>query len=304
MPDSPLPPVEVPEAERPSAHQPADRPKEPSVRAPVGACDAHVHMVAGPAEFPLSERGAEHPAPGRGFEDWLALYRTHLDTLGCTRGVIVQSKLYGTDNRVTIEALRRLGDGFRGVALVTEEVQDDTLDHLAGHGVRAVRLNLVHGSALGWDGARAIAPRLAERGMHVEMLLHADRHLPALADDLAAMPVPVVIDHAGWPTDGRADSDGIRTLLRLLGDGMAWIKLSAVYRFAPPPYDGADDLVRAMVAANPRRCLWGSDWPHLMLGDAPMPDAGVLFDAFTRAIEDPAKRQRILVDNPAAPYGF
>ena len=303
MPDSPLPPVEVPDAEKPSAHHPADRPKEPLVRAPVGACDAHVHMVAGPAEFPLSDR-ARHPAPGRGFEDWLALYRTHLDTLGCTRGVIVQSGLYGTDNRITIEALRRLGDGFRGVASVTDEVQDDTLDHLASHGIKAVRLNLVHGSALGWDGARAMAPRLAARDMHLEALLHADRNLPALAGDIAAMPVPVVIDHAGWPSDGRADSGGVRVLLRLLSDGTAWVKLSGLYRFAPPPYDRADELVRALVAANPRRCVWGSDWPHLLLGGAPMPDAGVLFDALTRAVEDPAQRQRILVDNPAALYGF
>ena len=153
MPDSPLPPVEVPQAERPAAHHPASRPKEPYLRAPVGACDAHVHIVAGPEEFRLWSGRSEDPPQGHGFEDWLSLYRAHLDTLGCTRGVVVQSILYGTDNAVTIEAVRRLGEQFRGVALVTDEVQDDTLDRLAHHRMRAVRLNLVHGGVLSWPSA-------------------------------------------------------------------------------------------------------------------------------------------------------
>ena len=309
MPDTPVPPVEVPDAEAPSAHLPLDRPKEPTVRAPVGACDSHLHMVAGPEEFPLWEGRdggrTRDLAAGRGFEEWLRLLRVHLDTLGCTRGVVVQSILYGADNHVTIEAVRRLGEQFRGVALVTDEIQDGTLDRLAEHRMKAVRLNLVHGGQMSWDGVRAMAPRLAERDLHLEILLHADRHIEPLADGIEDLPVPVVIDHCGWPSDGRTDGPATDQLCRLLETGRVWVKLSGQYRFTEPPYyEGADWLIERLVAANPERCVWGSDWPHLLLGQAQMPDSGVLFDAFTRAIDAPATRQRVLVDNPAALYGF
>ncbi len=302
MPDSKSPPVDTPSGERPSAQVPPQRAKEPHVRAPVGACDAHIHIAAGRQDFALWEGRREDPPPGHGFEDWLGLLRGHLDTLGCTRGVIVQSILYGADNAITIEAVRRLGPQFRGVALVTSEVQDHTLDDLARARIRAVRLNLVHGGLLDWRAAMRLAPRLAERDMHLEILLHADRHLADIAGGIAGCPVPVVIDHAGWPSDGRADGSGIDRLCGLLSDGAAWTKLSALYRFATAGQGAA--LVRRLVEANPERCVWGSDWPHLMLGGVAMPDAGVLFDDFTDAIEDGGSRQRILVDNPARLYGF
>lgn len=302
MPDAPYPPVEVPQAERPSGVAPAHAPKIPTTRAPVGACDAHVHMLAGPAERPLWEGRVEDPAAGLGFEDWLARLREHLDLLGCTRVVIVQSILYGTDNAVALDAVRRLGDMARAVALVDGAAADEHLDALAEAGAVAVRLNYVHGGVLSWEEARALAPRLAERGMHLQMLLHADRHVEEIEGDLADLPVPLVIDHAGWPHD--PDAPGVERLCRLLAEGRAWVKLSGVYRFAEPPWAGADPLIRRLVEANPERCLWGSDWPHIMLAGAAMPDAGRLLDAFMRAVEDPARRQRVLVDNPAALFGF
>ncbi|MGY9012245.1 MAG: amidohydrolase family protein, partial [Rhodobacterales bacterium] len=72
----------------------------PHQTAPNGACDSHVHMLASTEEFRLWDGRVENPAPGVGFEAWLALYRRHLAALGCTRGVIVHSIFYGTDNAV------------------------------------------------------------------------------------------------------------------------------------------------------------------------------------------------------------
>ena len=297
MPDAPYPPVEVPEAE-----EPRDAPKIPTTRAPVGACDAHVHMLAGPSEYPLWSGRAEDPDPDRSFDDWLAALREHLDLLGCTRVVLVQSIFYGTDNAVTLDAAARLGDMARVVALVDEAASDAHLDALREAGAVGVRLNHVHGGVLDWEGARAMAPRLAERGMHLQMLMHADRHMAEIAEDVARLPVPVVFDHAGWPEDPEAE--GVERLCRLLAESRAWVKLSGVYRFAAAPYAEADALIRRLVEANPEQCLWGSDWPHIMLRGAERPDAGVLLDAFMRAVEEPERRQRILVDNPAALYGF
>ncbi|WP_295316618.1 amidohydrolase family protein [Roseobacter sp.] len=288
-----------PTAEMPPA------PRAPETRAPEGACDAHVHLVAAAGEYPLWEGRAEDPAPGPDLDGWLTIYRKHLETLGFSRGLIVHSILYGTDNSVTIEAVRRMGAGFRGVGLLPDGSGEADMDDFAEANMVAVRLNYVHGGVLTWAGAKAMAPALADRGLHIQMLAHADRHLADIAEDVRALPVDVVFDHIGWPADGMTpESDGFRSLCNLLAEGKAWVKLSALYRMCPAPFDRADVLVAALVAANPERCLWGSDWPHLMLADAQMPVAADLLDAFHRVVTGQATRERILVHNPENLFGF
>ncbi|MGR3539962.1 MAG: amidohydrolase family protein [Hasllibacter sp.] len=295
---------DAPQDRIPAAEAPARMPKVPSTRAPLGACDAHVHMLSGP-QHALSPQRSENPADIGTYEDWLKLFRLHLDTLGCTRTVIVQSILYGTDNTVTLETVERLGDMARAIVLVDADVSDGTLDALASGGAKGVRLNYVHGGVLDWDGAKALAPRLAARGMHVQMLLHADRHFEEVAADAAALPCPLVIDHCGWPADMSLgpQTPGFTALCDALKDGNTWAKLSAPYRLSDDP-GRSDPYVAALTAANPERCLWGSDWPHIMLNGAAMPDAGVLLDRFMAQVPGAADRRRILVDNPAALYGF
>ncbi len=290
---------EIPNAQMPPAS------RAPLLRAPQGACDAHVHLVACAGEFPLWDGRVENPAPGPTLDRWLDLYRTHLDTLGFSKGVIVHSILYGTDNSVTVEAVKRMGAGFRGVGLLPDGASEDQIDAFASWNMAAVRLNYVHGGVLSWDGAKAMAPALADRGLHIQMLAHADRHVEALSEDIRALPVDVVFDHVGWPADGlNTQSQGFKALCALLSEGRVWVKLSALYRMCNAPYDRVDQLVEALIAANPERCLWGSDWPHLMLADAKMPHAAELLDAFDRIVPDATTRHRILVDNPARLFGI
>ncbi|WP_298913232.1 amidohydrolase family protein [uncultured Roseobacter sp.] len=291
--------MDKPDAQMPPA------PIAPVRRAPKGACDAHVHLIAGAHEFPLWDGRVENPAPGPDFEGWLERYRTHLETLGFSRGVIVHSILYGTDNSVTVEAVRRMGTGFRGVGLLPDGASDGQMDQFVDWNMCAVRLNYVHGGVLSWKGARAMAPALAERRLHIQMLCHADQHMEDLTQDVRTLGTDVVFDHIGWPKDAlTASSEGFQTLCRLLADGKAWVKLSAIYRMCAAPYLDADPLVKALIDANPERCLWGSDWPHLMLADAKMPQAGALLNALDRVVSDAATRHRILVDNPAELFGF
>lgn len=288
----------------PSALAPADPPIHPAVSAPAGAWDAHVHLVAGAGEFPLWEGRVENPAPGPDLDGWIAIFRRHLATLGVSRAVVVHSILYGADNAVTLEALERLGPEFAGVGLVRDGAPASELDRLASAGIRAVRLNYVHGGVLSWDGALDLAPALADRGMHIQMLIQSHRHMTEIAADVRACPVPVVFDHMGWPDLSQGiDEPGFATLRRLLSEGAAYAKLSAPYRLCDVPYSAADAHVRALVEANPDRCLWGSDWPHLMLADARQPDAGALFEAFARAVPDPDIRHGILVRTPDRLFG-
>ena len=274
---------------------PPPAPTSPETKLPDGAWDAHVHMLGGP-DHPLSPTRAEDPAPGIDFEGWLDRYRAHLTALGCTRSLIVHSILYGTDNTVTLEAVRAMGEGFKGVGLLADGAARKDIKQFADNNIVAVRLNYVHGGVLTWDGAKAMAPALADHGMHIQMLLHADKHIAELADDIRALPVPLVIDHCGWPTDLDPNTPAIDTLCALLAEGHAYIKLSAPYRLTDIISD-TPPLMRRLIDANPDACLWGSDWPHIMLNGAKMPRASLLADSLS-SITTAKERQKIFVDTP------
>ncbi|PZX16048.1 putative TIM-barrel fold metal-dependent hydrolase [Palleronia aestuarii] len=292
-------------SELPDGQAPAERPKVPSTLPPPGSCDTHLHVLGGRHDFALSDDRTENPFVEHGFDGWIDLLRTHLDTLGIDRCVVVQSTFYGMDNAITVAALERLGKEARGIALVPDDAGDDVLDRLARSRIKGVRLNLVDVGGLSWEGAQRLAPRLANRDMHLQIQLRASNDLDAISDGLVNLPVPVVIDHCGLPDIAAGiDAAGFDTLRRLVGEGAAYVKLSGLFRFSGGDWDEADPFVAALAEANPERSLWASDWPHVRLGGAAMPDAGRLLDAFFRAVTDAGTRQRILVDNPASLYGF
>ncbi len=294
---------------KPDAHMPPAA-QAPKIRAPKGACDSHVHLMGAMDEFALWDGRVENPAryddkDGPDLDGWLDLWREQLAALGFSRGVIVHSIFYGSDNTVTVEALRRMGDGFKGVGLLVDGASEADVAQMAAWNMAAVRLNYVHGGVLSWDGVQAMAPMLKDHGMHVQMLMHAHLHMKELASGIRALPVDICFDHIGWPDLSLGAKDpGVQLLCQLLSEGKTWVKLSAPYRMGDAPYDAADEVVAALVAANPERCLWGSDWPHVMLADAKMPVAAELLDAFHRVVTDDATRHRILVSNPATLYGF
>jgi predicted TIM-barrel fold metal-dependent hydrolase len=118
--------------------------------------------------------------------------------------------------------------------------------------------------------------------------------------------VPVVIDHmAKVEMAAGPDQDGFRALLALLRNHDFWVKISGADRnsAAGPPYADAVPFAQALIEAAPERILWGTDWPHPNMKRA-MPNDGELADLLALFAPDAAVRARILVDNPAALYGF
>jgi predicted TIM-barrel fold metal-dependent hydrolase len=103
----------------------------------------------------------------------------------------------------------------------------------------------------------------------------------------------------------------------LVQSGKAYVKISGAYRSsnAGPDYADVAPLAKALIAANPQRILWGSDWPHpdssIVAGRKatdiapllPIDDGRVLNQLAVWA-PDPAQRRTILVDNPARLYEF
>jgi len=270
-----------------------------SIDVPAGAWDAHIHAIGAVERFPLAQDRSYTPAfvP---IERYVAL----MDELGLRRAVLVQPSIYGTDNRALLDALARHPTRFRGVAVVARDASDRELADLHAAGVRGIRANLLNRGGISLDDALALARRFAELGWHLQLQIDVstfDRF-----DDVASFPVDVVVDHFGYMPAGRGpDEPGFRRLLRLVESGRCWVKLSAAYRLTPwrtRGYGAVAPLARALIAANPARMLWGSDWPHTDLRED-MPDDGELIDLLGTWADDEGVRNGILVRNPATLYG-
>jgi predicted TIM-barrel fold metal-dependent hydrolase len=277
-------------------------PRAPRVALPPGATDCHAHVFGPAARYAYAEPRSYTPP-----DCSLGAYRHMLATIGCERAVLVQPSVYGTDNAAHLAALGEAGPDFRMVAVVGAEVAAAELERMHAAGVRGVRYNLVTQGGLAVDGLARMAERLAPLGWHLQLFVQPDA-LAQLEPQLAALPVPVVIDHMGHvTTDLGLAHPGFQALLRLLRGGNGWVKLSGAYRTsrqAAPPFADVVPFAQALIAAAPERCVWGSDWPHPMVNDRPMPNDGDLANLLADWAPDPAQRRRILVENPARLYGF
>ncbi|PTX03303.1 amidohydrolase family protein [Pararhodobacter aggregans] len=217
--------------------------------------DCHAHVY----EQLLPMAGARYvPAEKASLAQWLA----RQDSAGLAGGVIVQVSFLGTDNSQLLRALAGLDRRrFAGVAVTALDVDEAELQALAESGVTGLRWNLVSGAELP-DPAEAAVSRLVallrDLGMHLEVQLESPR-LAGYLPVLAALPVPVVIDHLGLPRAEAAVEPWLDALEALPAREGIHVKISAPYRAAADPRPHLDRLLTLL----PRdRFVWGSDWPH------------------------------------------
>ncbi|MDH0898598.1 amidohydrolase family protein [Comamonas aquatica] len=267
------------------------------------ACDSHMHIFD--TRFDPSPHWKRTPPDAP-----VAAYRQLQQRLGTSRTVVVTPSTYGTDNACTLDALDQLGDGARGVAVVAQDVGDAELDRLHARRVRGLRVNFVSPQSWGETTpemlttlARKVARQL---GWHIQVFMHPEQ-IVAWASVLAALPVPLVVDHLGRiaPAKGPA-AEAFGVLRRLLDGGNTWVKLSGGYMRSTvhgPSYADTLPLGRALVQAAPERLVWGSDWPHTTEAPGTVNDAD-LVDVLQAWCGSTAVMDRILVDNPTQLYGF
>jgi len=273
--------------------------RPPKQQAPALSCDCHFHIFGPYDRYPL-DAGRSYTPPPALVPQYLAM----AETVGLQRMVVVQASVYGTRNDVTLDAVRQFGlNRARAVVVIDDGFADVALRQMHARGVRGVRFNMVQGNGPPDEQLDALAKRAAPLGWHIQIYAEGER-LAEITPRLAKLPVEVVIDHCGGVKAALGTAHPqFQALLRLLDGGRAWIKLSS-YRASSvgAPWSDVAANVRALAAAAPERCVWGTDWPHP--GMDPVPEAGPLFDQFVEWVPDAALRQRILVDNPAKLYGF
>ena len=274
------------------------------LKAPANACDCHMHIY--------DPRFAEaNPRPGLNPKNATVQdYRLLQKRTGTTRVVVVTPRNYATDNRVTLDALAQLSGNARGVAVLHPTVTDAELKGLDDGGVRGIRFSLGDPSTavVTFDMVEPLAKRVADLGWHVQFNLDGDQ-IADHADLLARLPSQIVFDHMGHPTlPAGTEHASFAIMRRLIDKGRTWIKLSGAYansKVGAPLYPEATKIAQAFVKAAPERMVWGSDWPHPgEQNKSPLPNDALLFDLLATWSPDEATRNRILVANPEALYGF
>ncbi len=269
-----------------------------------GIVDTHTH-VFGPAErFPFAVTPAYAP-PFTPFE----AHAKMMDTVGLAYAVLVQPAPYADDCSAILDAVERSSGRLKGIGTAYETIGDGDLAALARGGICGLRFVETGGArmqgAAGFDALGALAPRMREHGIHAQ--IWADCGIIAeQADWLCGLGVPIIVEHMGrFDLDRGVTAPEFQTLLSRLHGGELWVKLG-VCRTSPerPDYPRSRPFHDALVAANPDRLLWASDWPYVRMDD-PIPDPGALIDLFDTWIgHDETLRRTILVSNPASLYGF
>jgi predicted TIM-barrel fold metal-dependent hydrolase len=277
---------------------PDPAPRPPARPPPPGSWDCHAHVFGPASRFPYVA-GRVYTPPDATLDAYLHV----LDVLGLQHGLLLQPTVYGQDNACMIDALQRSNGRLRGVVVADpRRLSDDTIAQWTRAGVRGIRINMLAPPILPVDQIGAITGRLAEIGWHLSLVPEDIDRLADLEPVLRRAACPVVIEQMGHMQAERTEAPGFTALLRLLADRDLWVKLSHPYQLkaAEAPYHIVGRLARSCVAAAPDRCVWASDWPHVMV-DGDMPNDGFLLDLLDDWLDgDAALRQSVLADTPAA----
>jgi len=251
----------------------------------------------------VEDRGYD-PDPRSPLDDYLKTHRA----LGLERAVIITGSGNGTNNRITLDAIARMGGKFKGVALVDPAISDAELRKLKDGGFTGFRIKAEGRGGFSYEDTRRMVARSEGFGWHIEFMPQSLTEVIAAVPFLISLRVPYLFDHVAHAEPHlTADDHDFKELLRILkNEEQAWINLYSFYQLSeagPPDYADMIGVVQPIVAARPDHIVWGSNWPHGGVR-VPMPDDGDLLDFLLAAVPNEKNRNAILSGNPARLYGW
>ncbi len=276
--------------------------QRPTLNVPRHACDAHLHIYDDRFEQAVDASTGLNKAT-------VTEYRLLQERLGTSRAVIVTPRSYGTDNRVTVDAIAQLGlQHARGVAVLRSDASDETMNELDRAGIRGLRFSLYtpKNAAASFEMVEPLAKRIMRLGWHLQLHWTADQFVQH-AEMLVRLPCPLVIDHMGrLPQPLGIQHPAVSLINRLLDKGDTWIKLSGAYLDSrsgeAEGFSDVDAVAQHWISQAPDRLVWGSDWPHPT--EVHKPDDADMLDRLSHWTSDRTVIEKILVHNPARLYGF
>jgi predicted TIM-barrel fold metal-dependent hydrolase len=239
--------------------------------------DAHLHVwdasAAGkdPGPFPVGY-SPQSPAP-------LELFLDYMDEGGVEKAVFVQPWFHHWDNAYIASCLQRFPDRFRGVCVIDPRgpAAPAALRRWRAEGFTGLRLRPLRegedprpGPWLATEETMPLWEAIAETDT-IACVMHGKTELARLQPLLQRFPsLRVVIDHLNNPVP----QDGVgqpifQALLDLAQFPNVFVKLSGFHHWCPDryPYRSAMPYMEAAVAAfGADRCMWGSDFPHVLAG--------------------------------------
>jgi predicted TIM-barrel fold metal-dependent hydrolase len=247
---------------------------ETDSRTPESSWDSHLHVL-NPIDYPIEE-GSEY-TPGV-YTVWdNAIFENRL---GPEHVVLIQPSIYGTNNTLLLKSLRAYGtDRARGVVVFNiEETTMAELNQWHVWGVRGVRINFL--STGETPPADELKKSLSEYsnmvkslGWVVQLYIAMDI-VQSIEDFLPSLGMQIVFDHIGVPdipeqnstkSYNPSDIAGFDSMVRLLQQNVAWVKISGPYRVSNvqgPIYYELDPLILELFRVAPSRLVYASDWPH------------------------------------------
>jgi predicted TIM-barrel fold metal-dependent hydrolase len=207
------------------------------------------------------------------------LFRDYMDEAGVVRAVFVQPWFYHWDNAYMVRCVQRDPDRFRAVCVIDPRGPGAAreLRRWRAEGATGIRLRpLREGEAprpgpwLATEETWPLWEAIAETDT-VACVLHGGPDLARLPAVLARFPsVRVVVDHLNNPEPAQGlDQPAFRALLELARWPRVHVKLSGFHHWCRERYpyrDGLPYVEAAVRAFGASRCMWGSDFPHVLAG--------------------------------------
>jgi predicted TIM-barrel fold metal-dependent hydrolase len=265
--------------------------------------DCHVHILD-PARFPYAPEVKYEPSGQEiGTAEQLAAVRNFYGVNHCL--IVGPNSGYGNDNRCLLDTIRRHDGSYKGIAVVPNTCDRETLAALQATGIVGIAINATYHSVAYYANIGPLISHLEALGMYLQIQTEGDQ-LVALLPHIEDRAVKILVDHCGRPiiADG-LKQPGFAALCRLGASGRCFIKLSGFAKFSRErfPHRDAWPFIEALVESHGLDgCMWASDWPHLRAPERM--DYGPLLQMvdllFPRAVD----RAKILWDTPMRLFQF
>ncbi|MBT2770991.1 amidohydrolase family protein [Halomonas sp. ISL-60] len=272
----------------------------PALKAPAGATDCHVHLYL--PGYEAQPGGPKIPELAtvvdyQKLQKWLSLERV----------VVTQPNAYQFDNRAILQGVAEIGqERARAIVAVAPDASESEIEAMHIQGARGARIMQLPGGAVGIAGLAAVEERIRAFGWHL-MVQFNGHEIDDYMATLKAIKTDYIIDHIGkFMPPVAADDARVDQILSLLDRGNAWIKICGGYEASlsgGPEYDDVGPIAKRLIQHAPDRVIWGSNWPHVGVPREQYPDDAEQLDVLLHWADEDT-RKKILVDNPAALYGF